>query len=198
MDNAAFGLFTLSAIALLGSPGPAIAVLVAIGRTEGFVRGLRYFTGLQLGLATAAGVSAAGLFSLIQLVPAAMQVLTIAAAIYLLWLAWKIASAPLGATDKEDSVAMSFGAGLFLGLSNPKAYIAFVSLFASQMIIAGSRDGDSLLKWGTVVAVMITVDCAWLAVGAGLRRARLSPRAERTLNVVLGIIIVGATLFSLR
>ena len=197
MDEIALGLFVVSAIALLGSPGPGIAALLAIGKADGFVGGLRFFGGLQLGLAAVAAVSAAGLFSLVQLVPGAAQAMMIAAAIYLLWLAWKIASAPVGAATTENTVLSSFTAGMFLGLSNPKAYIVFVSLFASQPIVIASRHGDTVLKWLLVVLVIISVDLFWLMVGASLRRASLSPRAERVLNVTLGVMIVAATLLSI-
>jgi len=197
VDNVALGLFILSATALLGSPGPAIAMLVAIGRAEGIARGLRFFTGLQIGLALAAAISAFGLFSLVQLVPGAMQVMAVGAAIYLLWLAWKIASAPVGVNAGEGGVLSSFTAGMFLGLSNPKAFMAFLSLFASQTLVAGSRHGDTVFKWALVVLVMIVVDIVWLMIGAGLRHARLSPRGERALNIVLGAMVVGATLLSL-
>jgi hypothetical protein len=39
------GLFTLGAIMLLGSPGPAIAALLAIGKDRGFAGSLRFFWG---------------------------------------------------------------------------------------------------------------------------------------------------------
>lgn len=196
MDWAALGLFVVSATALLGSPGPGIASLVAIGRQGGFAQGLRFLAGLQLGLAIAAGASAAGLFTLLAAVPGVLHALNVVAAIYLVWLAWRIASAPVGETESKRDVAASFGAGFLLGIANPKAYIAFVSLFASQTLVASNAAGDAASKWLAVVLVMITVDVAWLYAGAVLRRAKLTPRGERALNIVLGLMIVGATLLS--
>jgi threonine/homoserine/homoserine lactone efflux protein len=61
MDVPSVGLFVVAAVVLLGSPGPAVAALVAIGRGEGFSRGLRFYAGLQIGLALAAAASATGL-----------------------------------------------------------------------------------------------------------------------------------------
>src|ERR1700742_2720583 len=97
MDTVALGVFLTAAVGLLGSPGPAIAALIAVGRSRGFVGGLPYFAGLQFGLATAAGITAAGWFSLLAAFPSALRVMTIAATAYLIYLAWKIASAPVGA-----------------------------------------------------------------------------------------------------
>jgi threonine/homoserine/homoserine lactone efflux protein len=188
------GLFVLSAVALLGSPGPGIAALVAIGKTEGLARGLRYFSGLQVGLAVAAAAVAAGLLSVVTAVPGLAQTLTLASAIYLVWLAWKIASGPVGAAVAQTRIVSTFSAGALLGLCNPKAYPAFASLFAMPAIIAGSHASDTVLKWSLIVLVIISVDLAWLAIGVRLRYFRLSPMSERAFNITLGVLILVAVL----
>ena len=191
MDTAALGIFLTAAVALLGSPGPAIAALVAVGRARGLVGGLPYFLGLQLGLATAAGITAAGLFSLLAAFPSALRVMTIAATVYLIYLACKIASSPVGETAQASNGAhASSAAGFLLGVTNPKAYLAFASLLASYTLIKGSAQQDSFTKWFLLVAVMIVVDIVWLYVGAFLRGLMLSPDSERVLNVTLGLTVL--------
>ncbi len=192
IDFSAAGLFLLTAIALLGSPGPGIAALVAIGRERGFAGGLRYFMGLQLGLATAAAASAFGVVAVLSLVPGVALLLTIASTSYLLWLAWCIATAPVGGIEGGGAPS-GFGSGLLLGLSNPKAYLAFALLFASRSIVAGPAGSDAAGKWLLIVAVIVAVDLVWLAIGAVLRRAPLGPRSERAMNVALGLAILVAT-----
>jgi len=54
-----------------------------------------------LGLAIAAGITAAGLFSLLAAFPSALRVMTIAATVYLIYLAYKIASSPVGETARQ-------------------------------------------------------------------------------------------------
>lgn len=54
VDLVSAGFFVMAALALLCSPGPAIAALLAIGRLHGMVTGLRFYLGLQIGLAVAA------------------------------------------------------------------------------------------------------------------------------------------------
>ena len=191
MDTAALGIFLTAAVGLLGSPGPAIAALVAVGRARGLVGGLPYFLGLQLGLATAAGITAAGLFSLLAAFPSALRVMTIAAMVYLIYLAYRIASSPVGETAQASSDAHSSpAAGFLLGVTNPKAYLAFASLLASYTLINGSARQDSFTKWLLLVAVMIVVDIVWLYVGVFLRGLILSPNSERVLNVTLGLTVL--------
>jgi threonine/homoserine/homoserine lactone efflux protein len=196
MDTVALGIFLTAAVGLLGSPGPAIAALIAVGRARGLVAGLPYFLGLQLGLATAAGITAAGLFSLLAAFPSALRVMTIGATVYLIYLAYKIASSPVGDTAQASNGAhASPAAGFLLGVTNPKAYLAFASLLASYTLIRGSAQQDTLTKWFLLVAVMIVVDIVWLYVGVFLRGLILSPNSERVLNVMLGLTVLIAAGF---
>ena len=194
MDHLAIGLFIVAATGLLGSPGPAIAALLAVGKAEGFTGVLRYYGGLQVGLAAAAAVSAAGLVSLLTAYPPVLHAMSLAAAVYLLYLAWKIASSPVGG-DKAGAgraVQSSPLAAFTLGITNPKAYLAFASLMASYTLVRGDARADGLLKWLLVVLVMIMVDFAWLLAGVALSRASLPPKAEHVLNLVLAAMIAAA------
>jgi threonine/homoserine/homoserine lactone efflux protein len=195
-DAANAALFTVAATALLGSPGPGIAALISVGRAKGLVGGLRFYGGLQLGLAAAAAISAAGLFSVIAAVPFASRALAIVATVYLLWLAWKIASAPVDAQDdKPSGFADTATGGIVLGVTNPKAYIAFASLMASYPIVGDHETTDLWIKWLICVAVMVLVDLAWLWLGVVVGKARLTPRAERVMNLAMGgLILVTALL----
>lgn len=186
------GLFTLGAIMLLGSPGPAIAALIAIGKDRGFAGSLRFFWGLQIGLAFGAAVSAAGLTSVLLAIPFAATAMTVAATIYLLWLAYTIATAPLtgGPKQSKSAIASSAGGGFLLGATNPKAYLAFMSLMASYAMVPKHPPIDAGMKWLLCVIVMIVVDLIWLWLGAVLGMARLTPMAERTMNVTMGATIL--------
>ena len=191
MDTVARGVFLTAAVGLLGSPGPAIAALIAVGRARGLVGGLPYFLGLQLGLATAAGMTAAGLFSLLAIFPSALRAMTMAATVYLIYLAYRIASSPVGETAPASNGShASPAAGYLLGVTNPKAYLAFASLLTSYTLIKGSARQDTFTKWVLLVAVMIVVDIVWLYAGVVLRGLALSPSRERMLNVTLGLTVL--------
>lgn len=191
-------LFTIAAVVLLGSPGPGIAALIAVGRGKGFVGGLKFYGGLQLGLAAAAGISAAGLFSAVQALPFAARGLTIVATVYLLYLAWKIATTPVGeaAGDTASGFAETALGGVLLGVTNPKAYIAFASLMAAYPIIRGREPLDLGIKWLVCVAVMVIVDLAWLWLGVVVGKARMTPQADRTMNLAMGGLILATALLA--
>jgi threonine/homoserine/homoserine lactone efflux protein len=192
IDFLGLSLFTVAALVLLGSPGPAIAALVAVGRGKGFTQGLSFYGGLQVGLALAAGVSAAGLFSLIQTFPIITLTMSVIAALYLAYLSYKIAFAPVGVeptAGRSDFASTPLG-GFVLGITNLKAYVAFVSLMASYSVIRANTFADSAAKWLLCVIVMIVVDIVWLWLGVIIQKANLNPRAERILNIAMGATIL--------
>lgn len=196
MYSVATWLFIASALALLGSPGPGIAGLLAVGRVEGW-GALRFYAGLQLGLAIAFGATGAGLLSLLLAVPFAARVMALASAGYLIYLAYQIAVAPVGSTLKSAQTRSSLMSGFVLGIANPKAYIAFASLLASQTLVDRDHQADVLLKWFLCVIVAIVVDLVWLYVGVRLQRATLRPLTERILNFTLAATILPAAIFTL-
>lgn len=198
LDTANLALFAVAATVLLGSPGPGIAALISVGRRKGFVGGLRFYGGLQIGLAVAAAIAAAGLFSAVQALPFAQRGLAIVATLYLLFLAWKIATAPVGDPEaaKTSDLAETALGGALLGVTNPKAYIAFASLMAAYPIVRQRPPVDLGVKWLVCVIVMVIVDLAWLALGVAVGKARLSPGAERTMNWIMGGLILATALMA--
>jgi len=90
--------------------------------------------------------------------------------------------------------------GFLLGVSNPKAYLAFVSLLGSRALLQGGHHhADLLIKCGLCVMVIVVVDLAWLFAGVQLRRLRLGARAERILNLVLGAtVLLAAVIMGVR
>lgn len=191
MDWSQFLLFISAAVALLGSPGPAIAALLAVGRAFGWLSGFRFYLGLQVGLGAAAFLTAVGLFSMLSTVPGLTQAMAIIATLYLLYLAWKIASSPVGKEADDIKVGGTHFSGFVVGITNPKAYLAFASLFASFTVSAVPTT-DLVIKLVGVVGVMLVVDFAWLLLGVSLNKVVMAPSVERAFNVLLGAMVAVA------
>ncbi len=197
MDHRAWILFVTSATVLLGSPGPAIAALLAVGKQVGWPGGFRYYLGLQVGLATAAAISAAGLISVLDTSPAISRALSIIATFYLLYVAYAIASAPVGRVAEERPKSFSPVGGAILGLTNPKAYLAFASLFAAPVHMTHAPPLVVESKWMCCVLVMIVVDLAWLWFGIAIGQATWTNSTERRLNILMGIAVAASAVLAL-
>jgi threonine/homoserine/homoserine lactone efflux protein len=197
MNMQAIGLFVVAAIALLGSPGPGIAALLVVGKSQGWSGGLRFYVGLQVGLAAAVAICGAGLVSLLAVYPAVTRVMVIAAAIYLVYLSCAIATSPVGKDQPDRSGTYSPCAGLLLGITNPKAYLAISALLASPLQLTVRETGNIALKIALCIAVILLVDIVWLWIGVAVGRTNLTPFAERIMNVAMGTAILIAMASSL-
>jgi threonine/homoserine/homoserine lactone efflux protein len=188
--------FILAGFALTGSPGPATLSLAATGAAFGARRGLGYLAGTVVGVVTVMVLVASGLIGLMLTVPSAAQVMTVVAAAYILYLAWRIGSAPpLGehARTRPPSVLMGFA----LALVNPKAYAAMAALFSGFVLIAGQPELDALVKTLILAVMIIPVNLTWLLVGSALTRWFRDPTLNRAINVAFAVLLLASVALAL-
>ncbi|HEV3498312.1 MAG TPA: LysE family translocator, partial [Actinomycetes bacterium] len=82
----------VTALALMGSPGPATVSLAAAGSAYGVRRSLGYLAGIVLGTAVVLVAVAAGITVTLLAVPVLRSVLVALSVAYILWLAYRIAT----------------------------------------------------------------------------------------------------------
>ena len=84
----------LFSFSMSATPGPNNVMLTASGARFGYRGSLRHMLGISFGFFTLITVIALGLGMVFQRWPAAQQALAVVGIIYLLFLAWKIGTAP--------------------------------------------------------------------------------------------------------
>ena len=195
MENLAA--FLLAGLALTGSPGPATLGLAAMGAAFGARRGLSFMCGVISGIAVVMAVTASGITGLILAISGAAPVITVLAAAYILYLAYRIASAPPIGEETGERSPPSFLGGFFLNLANPKAYAAMAALFSGFVLLAGEPAWDALLKGAILLTIVTAVNITWLLVGSALSRAFRKPAANRAINVAFALLLLASVLLVL-
>ena len=184
--------FALAGFALAGSPGPATLSLAATGAAFGARRGLGYMVGIIIGMVAVMAIIASGVVAIVLAVPGATPVVAGAAALYFVYLAIRIATAPPLSETSAERREPSFGAGLFLSLINPKGYAAMAALFSGFVLIRDALALDAGAKIAVLVAIITAVNLAWLFAGAALTRFFHDPRTNRIINVSFAILLVAS------
>jgi threonine/homoserine/homoserine lactone efflux protein len=184
------GPFVIAAFALTGSPGPATLGLSAAAAAFGMRASLALMTGIIVGVLVVFAVAAAGLTGLILAQPVLGPVVKALSVLYMLWLAWSIATAP-PAGEGASAAAPTFWGGIFLGVGNPKAYAAMAAL-SSGFALFPDNATDAAIKALILLAVMIAVDLAWLLAGAALARAMRKPAWSRAINVTFALALLAS------
>jgi len=183
--------FMLAAFALAGSPGPANTVLAAAGAAFGLQRSLWLATGIISGVLTVMLLTATGLAGLILALPGVAPAATVAGALYMLYLAWKIATAPpLHDEIGGDAKAPSFGSGYFVGAGNPKTFAAVAALHSGFTLSAGDPMLEVFLKLAFLMPVLAIVNVVWLLLGAALTRCFRDPRLNRIVNIGFAVALI--------
>jgi threonine/homoserine/homoserine lactone efflux protein len=189
--------FLLAALALAGSPGPATLSLTATGAAFGARRGVAYLVGIVVGMVAVMAIVASGVVGLLLAVPGATPVVTVLAAAYVLYLAWRIATAPPLDTGAEQRRAPTFVAGLLLSMVNLKGYAAMAALYSGFVLIPERLAPDVAAKMMVLTLIITAVNVAWLMAGAALTRFFREPRTNRAINVTFALLLVASVAFAL-
>ena len=190
--------FLLAGVALAGSPGPATLSLAAAGAAFGVRRALGYMAGLVIGLIAVMGITATGVVGLLLALPGAAPVVTVVAAGYFIYLAFKIATAPPLADGEPERRPPSFAGGVFLSLVNPKGYAAMAALFSGFVLLRDRLALDAGVKLALLTAVIVVVNVLWLLSGALLTRFFRDPRSNRIINVVFAVLLLASVAIAVR
>jgi threonine/homoserine/homoserine lactone efflux protein len=188
--------FVLAGVALAGSPGPATLSLAAAGAAFGAARGLPYMAGIVTGMVAVMTITASGVTGVLLAVPGAAPVVVALAALYFLYLAIRIATAPPLAASAERR-RPSCAAGFLLSLVNPKGYAAMAALFSGFVLIRDRLALDAAVKIGVLLLIITAVNLVWLFAGAALTRAFHEPRLNRAINVGFALLLVASLALTL-
>lgn len=188
--------FAAALFVAAGSPGPSIAALVARVLSRGWRNVLPFIAAMWVGEAIWLSLAVAGLAAVAESFQPVFVAIKWIGVAYLLYLAWKMWSAPATVGDEDlpesRSALKPFLAGLTVTLGNPKIMMFYVALLPSIIDLAGV----TLLGWAELVAAMIvvlaTVDVAWMALAAKARHFLKSPRAVKIANRISAGTMAGA------
>lgn len=182
---AGLGAMLLTCAALMGSPGPSTLSVTAAGAAFGLRRSLAYALGLILGTTAVLLVVATGTFAVLLSIPRLASWLTVASAVYIVYLATQIARAP--PLQNVTVAAPSFTGGLFLAAANPKAYMAIAAVFAGSNLEGLSPMAEALVKTVVLTVMIVLIHLVWLLIGTWLARMLRNPLASRVVNLVLAM-----------
>ena len=193
------GLLTFGAVygAAVASPGPGVAAVLA----RVLARGLRgtpaFIGGFVVGDLVWFALAATTLHAVAQTFAVLFIAIRYAGAAYLLYLAWKLWTAP---AVSEDAAAGSpserplrlFLGGLSLTLGNPKVIFFFMALLP-MVVDLGTLSLPGFLEIAVAMAVILSAVLGGYALLAAFgRRFITSPRAVRIVNRGTGALMAGA------
>jgi threonine/homoserine/homoserine lactone efflux protein len=167
--------FCVACVALAATPGPNMLFLVSRTLAQGRAAGFVSLAGTSSGFALHAVAAALGLTALLAAVPVAFEVVRVAGALYLAWLAivtWRASDeADPRVTAPRVANAAMYRQGLLTSLLNPKLAVFQLALFPQFVDPArGSVLAQGLVLAVTQLVIVIAGDSACVFAATGARR----------------------------
>ena len=178
-----------AALAMMASPGPVTLASAGFGAAYG-LRAARLVLIMTAGTATIILMVATGMLGLLTALPGAAPVLMTASGAYILYLAWKIWTAPPVARA-DTTTQMPAALGVYaMALANPKAYAAMGALFSGFPLIEGDPLSNAIVKSVVLICFATTVNLTWMSFGTALAIRLSSPATSAMLNRVFAVLLV--------
>lgn|SRR6478735_810790 len=197
MDLAGLLLFSSALFIAAASPGPGIAAIVARVLGRGPRDAIAFSIGVALGDVVWLTFAILGLAALAQAFHEVFLVIKYAGAAYLLYIAYKIWTAPAVARDvtaeeRAEHPARLLLGGLALTLGNPKTIVFYLALLPTILDLTRI----TALGFAELVAATLTVlgvvFAGYIVLAARARQLFTTPKAIRILNRTTGAMLAGA------
>ena len=190
-------LFAAVYFAAVATPGPGVAALIARVLGQGLKGVAPFIAGYFVGDLIWLSLAATGLTVIAKTFAGVFVVIKLAGAAYLLYLAWRMATAPavVGASPSPASRGWrAFLSSLSLTLGNPKVMVFFLSIMP-LVVDVRTLTLPAFVELAVVSAIVIFLTLAAYALAANRARAFLSStRAVRFIRRAAGGLMAGVAI----
>lgn len=171
------------------TPGPNNMMLMASGVNFGFLRTIPHMLGISLGFFVLLLAVGFGLGALLTAFPAAQTALKIASVVYMVWLAWKVASSRSIGEGAASSQPLTFLQAAAFQWVNPKAWaMALVAMGAYTNL---EHPVLSVVLVGAAFALVNFPSVSvWAGFGVALRGFLADPGYLRLFNGAMGLALL--------
>ena len=185
-------LITFAVVALV-TPGPNNMMLTASGLNFGFRRSLPHILGICFGFPVMTLLVGWGLAGLFTTSASLHQGLKIVGAAYLVWLAWKIGSAPPTLSEGESRAQpLNFWQAAAFQWVNPKGWVMAVAAATNFTTLNGNN-----FREVAVIALIFFLfgfpsSAIWTGAGMVIRRWLSAPHHVRIFNIVMALALLAS------
>jgi len=170
------------------TPGPNNMMLMASGANFGVIKTLPHMLGVSLGHAFMVFVVGLGLMQIFDAVPLSYSILRIVSVVYLLWLAWKIATAAGLQGRSAGAKPFTFLQAAAFQWVNPKAWVMALGAVAAY---APDQSFSAVVVVSLVfAAVNLPSVGVWAALGQQVAKILTQPKHLVIFNRVMAGLLV--------
>ena len=184
----------LFAITTYATPGPNNTMIMTSGLNYGIQRSMPHYLGIILGFRTMVIAVGLGLATLFDQIPLFNVLLKITGAVYLTFLAWRIATAPVSELSAGKGKPFTFIQAAAFQWINPKAWVMAVGAIATYTAV-GSNYGIQVITIA-LIFLIFGAPCSllWLWFGASLKRFLQKSDSVKRFNYAMAALLMTSLL----
>ncbi len=176
------------ALSVMYSPGPVNILCLNAGVNQAQGKRLRFCAGV--GLAMFILSITFGFLGTLVVKPSYQIVISIAGAMYILWLAFKIAKANTDVRTGELGIALDFKTGFTMQILNPKAFGAILPM-VSVLFPANGITGPALVLVSAMMGLLaVGAPGSYLLLGRSLGGFIQSAKILRYFNLMMAVMLL--------
>ncbi|MEO3878978.1 LysE family translocator [Rheinheimera fenheensis] len=172
------------------TPGPNNVMIMSSGVNYGIRASVPHWLGICLGFPLMVLLVGLGFGVVFERYPHLHQLIKVLGVAYLLWLAWRIASAEPKAIEQGKSKPFSFIQAVLFQWVNGKAWVMASGAIAAFTTVGGVYWLEVSIITAAFLLVAFPCVGAWLVFGAVLRKVLTKALFQRLFNITMAIILV--------
>ena len=187
MEFFAVILFTVTTWA---TPGPNNTMLLTSGLNYGIQRSLPHYLGIILGFPTMFVAIGLGLARLFDQFPLLHSLLKVSGALYLSYLAWRIATTPISDLSAGKGKPFTFFQAAAFQWVNPKAWVMAIGAIATYTVVGSQYEIQVVTI--ALIFLIFGAPCSllWLWFGASLKRFLQRPNSVKRFNYAMAALLM--------
>ncbi|MGL1922143.1 MAG: LysE family translocator [Hyphomicrobiales bacterium] len=185
--------FAIYTIATTATPGPNTVMIVASGANFGIKRTLPHIFGILFGIIVVLAFIGIGFGQVFELYPQAQDILRYIGAAFLLYLAYKIATAKNNLNDNKNvGSPMSPLQAALLQAVNPKVWVVMIGAIGAFMSKDGNNYLELALMMATYAVISLPLQLGWCLFGREIGRFLTSERAFTIFNYSMAALLLSS------
>ncbi|EOD80033.1 Transporter, LysE family [Grimontia indica] len=184
-------ILTMTTFAFVGAvtPGPVNILATSTAITQGLKEAIKHVIAASLAYALVVILCGGVMQSLLSLIPSLETTMQLLGSAFLLYLAYKIFTAPVSAIEKNAQTQSGWWTGSITQLLNPKAWL--YALSGVSIYVVGRENEVYWLGMYTFVSLLVCLISIgfWAVLGHILSSKLENPAHQRQFNRVMAIVL---------
>ena len=182
------------AISATVTPGPNNIMIMTSGLNYGVKNSIPHLLGICFGFPVMIIVIGFGFSIVFERYPLFNEVIKVLGVVYLLYLAWLIASSSPVSLEGKKSKPLSFTQAALFQWVNPKAWVVATGAISAYTSVSSGVFSQVIVIALAFLIIAIPSLGVWLIFGVGIKKYLKSPKHQKIFNLSMALLLIVSVL----